>query len=101
MSAINISNQIPNNIVTMEQIFVWSGLALQFMNPQHKIVETEAGGVNAMQSGMFTAFDGSERIFIRGSIALNPAYKVDRTQKLWMFAEEFGQIVVPTGFTTN
>lgn len=56
-----------------------------------------------MQSGVFQAFDGSERIFIRASVELDPTYKFDTSKKLWMFVKEFanGNIVVPAGFTTN
>lgn len=101
MSAININNQIPNTIVTLEQLHVWSGLALSFIHPNTKVLETEVGSVHVMQNGTFQAQDGTERIFIRSSIELEPEFKFDNSKKLWMFAKELGQIVVPAGFTNS
>lgn len=101
MSAINITNQIPTSIVTVEQLHVWSGLALGFMFPTTKVVETELGAVNCIQSGIFQAADQSTRIFIRTSIELDGSYVQDRTSKLWMKAKELGNVVIPTGYTSN
>jgi hypothetical protein len=85
----------------LEQLHAWSGLALAFINPTMQILETEIGAVNVMQSGIFQAADGSERVFIRSSLELNSQYKFDNSKKLWMHVKEFGNIVVPAGFTSN
>lgn len=101
MTAINIATQIPNSIVTIEQLAAWSLLTLSRINPSLAILETDARAELAIQNGIFTAADETTRLLLRASIELDPAYLSDRSKKLWMFAKEFSQTQIPASFTTN
>lgn len=101
MSSLNLANQIPNSIVTLEQHAAWSILALARINPNLAVLETEARAELAVQTGIFRAADETTRLLLRASIELDPAFSSDTSKKLWMFAREFGQTQIPASFTTN
>lgn len=101
MSAINIGTQIPNSIVTLEQLAAWCLLTLSRINPTLAVLESDVRSELAVQTGIFTAADESQRLLLRASIKLDPDYTSDRSKKLWMFAEELSNVQVPASFTTN
>ena len=101
MTLINLANDIPNAIVTYEQLHAWSGLVLTRLNPTLSVLESDNFAQFVMQSGIFSAADNTSRLLIRSSIALQPDYVSDRSKKLWMFASEFSNIAVPASFKEN
>ncbi|BAU09695.1 hypothetical protein LEP3755_01680 [Leptolyngbya sp. NIES-3755] len=100
MSAVNITTQIPNAIVTIEQLATWAVLALCRVNPNDSVLEADNIRELIAQNGIFKAADGTERIFLRLSLELNPEYKVD-DRKLWMNVKEVSQAQIPAAYTTN
>ena len=101
MTAINIATDIPNAIVTLEQLNAWSGLTLSRINPTLAILEAENYVQFVMQSGIFSAADNSNRLVQRSSYALDMNYISDRSKKLWMFANEFSNVAIPAAFKAN
>lgn len=100
MTAITLAN-IPNAIVTLEQLVVWNALSLATVNPTLAILEQENLAQLAAQSAIFTAADNSIRMMIRCSIPLDPAFRYDRTKKLWLFANELSNVALPAAYLTN
>lgn len=101
MSALNLSTQVPNSIVTVEQNFLWSALTLGRINPSLQYLETDTIAQYVIQNGIYTAADNSYRFLVRASIPLDPNFMTDKTKKLWMFANEFSSVQIPAAFTTN
>lgn len=101
MTAINIANQIPNSIVTLEQAICWACLAGATINPSIASLETQNQSELVMQTAIFTGADKTQRLLLRASIELDPAFMYDRSKKLWMFAREISQTQLPAAFTTN
>lgn len=101
MTAINTDNQIPNAIVSLEQLAAWIGLTAQTINPRQRVLETADNNELVAQTGIFTAEDGTTRLFVRLSIELDPKFKSDNSKKLWMFAKEFSQTNIPADYLTN
>lgn len=86
---------IPANITTLEQLAVWSGLALSSINPQALALEGVGIQERACQSNFFyiPAAD-KDRILIRLSIELSPEYK-SGGQKIWTYAESLSDVELP------
>lgn len=101
MTIINLATDIPNSIVTLEQLHAWSGLTLTRLNPTLAVLESDNFAQYVIQSGIFSAADNTNRLLIRGSIALDPNYVSDRSKKLWMFASEFSNVAIPAAFKEN
>lgn len=101
MTAINIATQIPNSIVTLEQLVVWGIVTLGRVNPTTAVLETDTRAELAVQTGVFSAADETTRFMGRVSIELDPAFMSNRDKKFWMFAEEFGDVQVPAAYTSN
>ncbi len=101
MTVINLATDIPNAIVTLEQLHAWSGLTLARINPSLAILEAENFAQYVMQSGIFSAADNSNRLLTRASLELDMNYISDRSKKLWMFANEFSNVSIPAAFKAN
>jgi hypothetical protein len=101
MTAINLATDIPNAIVTLEQLHAWSGTLLKRLNPTLAVLEAENLAQFVMQDGIFSAADNSDRLLVRASLEIDPDYKSDRSKKLWMFAREFSNVAIPAAFKTN
>ena len=101
MTTISLATDIPNSIVTLEQLHAWSGLTLDRINPSLAVLEAENLAQFVMQTGIFSAADNSNRLLIRSSFAVDPNFISDRTKKLWMFAKEFSNVAIPTAFKEN
>lgn len=91
----------PNSIVTVEQLHAWTGVLLARIYPNLAVLETDARSEAVVQTQIFTAADNSTRLLIRSSLNLDPSVFSDRSKKLWMFANEFGNVVIPSGFLSN
>ncbi len=101
MTTINLATDIPNAIVTLEQLGAWVGLTTARINPTLAILEAENYNQFVMQSGIFSAADNSNRLVQRASYRLDMNYISDRTKKLWMFANEFSNVAIPDAFKVN
>lgn len=101
MSPINLATQIPSNIVTLEQLHLWSGLALSYVNPTIAVLETANDPQKALQTQLFRAADDLQYSLVRATIKMDGNYVFDRTKKLWMFAQDFSNVAIPAGFSAN
>lgn len=101
MSAINISTQIPNSIVTLEQHIAWAGLTLGRINPTAGVLEAQNRTESVVQTAIFTAADDTTRLLVRASLELDPAFMSNNSKKLWMFVREFSNVAIPAAFTQN
>lgn len=101
MTALNISNQIPPAINTVEDIAAWALLALQAMNPQMRVLETDLANERVVDSGIFKAADGTTRLWMRASFEIDPAWASDNSKKLWLHVREFSQTQIPAAYTSN
>lgn len=101
MSALVIGTQVPTNINTVETMVAWSGLTLAFLNPTLSVLETANNSQRMAQAQIFQAADDTYRLLIRASIPLDAAFISDRTKKLWMFAKEASNLVIPAGYSAN
>ena len=101
MTAINLATDIPNAIVTLEQLNAWSNLTLARINPTLAVLESENYSQFVMQSGIFSAADNSNRLVGRASFELDMNYISDRSKKLWMFVNEFSNVQIPAAFKVN
>lgn len=95
------SASIPSGITTLEEIFVWTAMALTQVNPTLKILESENVNEFAAVTQVFKSGDGSERILVRATIPLDPAYRTDRTVKFWIHAQELSNTALPAAYTSN
>lgn len=50
---------------------------------------------------MISAADGSTRLIFRVAIALDPTYATSLNQKLWTFAQPFGEATIPATWKTD
>lgn len=106
MSAIDLSTDTPSNISTAEQAFTWLALLLYNLHRGRTYKEAEGNSLDPGQAALVdvsqnTTADGNIRLIIRASIALDEAYVTDTTQKLWQFAQEFGQTDIPGAYRTD
>ncbi|GAP99127.1 hypothetical protein [Leptolyngbya sp. NIES-2104] len=100
MSAVNIQTQIPNSITTLEQLAAWVVLCLCRVNPTDSVLESDTIRELIAQNGIFRAADGTDRLFLRLSLELDPEFKTD-SRKLWMSVKEISQAQIPVAYTTN
>lgn len=101
MSEIVISNQIPDQINTMERLVAWGGYALAFVNPTQGVLETPERAEKAAQAAIFQAADNTYRLLVRCCLPIDPTFVTDRTKKAWMHVNELSNVVIPAGFTSN
>jgi len=102
MSAISLATLSQNlNIATVEQLHVYTGMLLNRMNPNLRVLETQQDSLFAAEFNIFTISDGTQRVITRTSLALDPTYNSDKTKKLWMFVNELTNTAIPAGFLSN
>ncbi|NET39085.1 MAG: hypothetical protein F6K19_45110 [Cyanothece sp. SIO1E1] len=103
MSLLDLTTEIPTNIDTLTRLHAWSGLTLHFLNRGITYKETNdaAGTVDLINTALLEAADRTDRLIIRAAIPINPAFRVDKSNKLWMFAENFSDAQIPTDYRTN
>jgi hypothetical protein len=101
MSSLNIATDIPSQIVTLEQLAAWAGLALTNVNPSLTAIEGQGYTERCCQANpYFIAADNKHRLIIRQSIVLSSDY-LSGGRKLWLFAQELSTTAVPAIFKTN
>lgn len=96
MTAIS-SNQVPPQLVTVEQYCAWSGLLLHRLNPTLRVLETENNSELACTAATFTADDNTERLLLRINLKLDSNWQ-STAQKLWIATQEFGGTQAPAGY---
>lgn len=103
MTTINVgTGDIPSNINTLERLILWGGLLASTINPTLSANEVpNAAGERMFQFGIFTDASNVERALVRASIPIDSAYRSDNSKKLWMFANEASNIVVPASYKSN
>lgn len=90
------------NIATAEQLHVYTGFLLSTIYPTLKVTEVaNSEALRVAEFNIFTIADGSQRVITRTSIPIDPAYKYDRTKKLWMYTQPIDDIQIPAGFLSN
>lgn len=100
MSAILLS-EIPNQINTVERLSAWSGLLLATLNPTNAVLEAPNRAEYMAQYSIIKAADGTERLILRQSLDLDPAWRADLSKKLWMWTRDISGVVVPAGYKSN
>jgi hypothetical protein len=101
MTALNIATDIPSNIVTLEQLSVWSSKCLANLNSTAVAVE----GVNYTQSAaqaatFYIANTDTNQHIGRMSISMDPAYLVGGA-KPWIYAKEISTKVLTASMKAN
>lgn len=92
---------IPSAIATLEELAVWVSLALGTVNPNAVLLETQTTSENRVQVSHFNSFAKTRECQIRLTVPMDPSYDSDRSQKLWMFAQEISTTALPAAFTVN
>jgi hypothetical protein len=94
--------QIPSSITTLEQLHVWSGLALRAANGPKTSVENEGFlPERVAQCPIIETPNDGIRMLTRVCVQFDPAFSSDKTKKLWLFANELTVGTMPTSFTSN
>lgn len=102
MSAISLATLSQNlNIATVEQIHVYSGMLLNRLNPDLRVLETANQAQFAAQFNIFQIADGTQRVMIRTSIEIDDNWTSDRSKKLWMWVKELSNTQIPPNFLNN
>ncbi len=94
--------QIPSDINTVEQLFVWCSLVLDNQAGTVEVKESDnALPTFAVEAAILRVADESKRFIGRASIQLNANYAQDNSVKLWKHALPLVNTAVPASFTTN
>ncbi|MGB9774559.1 MAG: glucose-6-phosphate dehydrogenase [Bacteroidota bacterium] len=101
MTSLNLANQIPSNINTLERLHIWSGYALAFVNPSLGVLETPERAEKVAQAAIFQAADNTYRVLLRACLPVDQSFMNDSSKKMWMFGQEVSNVALPTAFTTN
>lgn len=90
MTAFNKATDIPSDIVTVEQLAIWSNNCLYRLYPEVTATEGLNNLTKSIQSGAYP-IDGTTttRHIGRHSIELDPDYTVGN-KKDWMYAKDLG-----------
>ncbi len=94
---------IPSNVNTLEELFVWAGFALSELNPNIS-VQAATGTIEPAISAQIVKLPNQttdpERVVIVGYVPLTPEWK--STGKIWSSGiKELSQTVLPAGYTAN
>lgn len=101
MTAINIATDIPSNIVTLEQLAAWCGLALSNINPSVKAVEGVGYSERCSQAGIFyVEADNKYRLLCRQSLQVSPDYLAGGL-KMWTYIQPLSNTALPATFKSN
>lgn len=103
MSNLVIATDIPTNIDTVERLVAWGSVLLFDLNRGrfYKELDGDNGAVPLITSGIVEAADGTDRLITRIAIPYDPIFRTDKTQKIWMYAQEFAETEIPAAFKTN
>lgn len=102
MTALNIATQIPNQIVTLEQLTVWALLATANLNNAHQFQLADNQPLQPIiQSSHFNDAANQRRAGFIAYLPLDPGYDYDKSKKLWMWANEISTANLSAGFTAN
>lgn len=102
MVAFNRVTDMPPAIGTLES-YVAHGL-LTLNNLYGTLTYQELPGAlleRVSDVNIITAADGTIRLIGRVSIKLDPAYVTSTGQKLWTFAQSFGDTDIPDGYKVD
>lgn len=92
------SADIPSTITTIEQLHVWSGLALEDINADLTAVEGAGAAVAVADTGIFDVPQNkTTRVISRSSFELNKGFTYSG-KKLWEEVKEFSTTALPDGF---
>jgi hypothetical protein len=96
MTAIT-SASIPTSIDTLERLLAWSALAGHDLNRGLFYKESDApdGSVPYISAGVVEAADNSDRLILRAAIEMDPAWRYEQTQGLWMYAKQWREVALP------
>lgn len=98
MTTINLT-EIPSDINTAERLAAYIALLLDRLNPTKTILEVPNGDpVLVADTVVIQADDGTQRLIVRLSLELDPAFVEDKTQPLWMHTKELSNVAIPAGF---
>ena len=86
---------IPNDVVTVEQLFVWAGSILEFNSGSESYRETIAGNEYFVSIKKGRAVDGTLRIIPRVSLQMTDDYP---TRPQWKAVDELTQGTIPASF---
>jgi len=102
MAALDITTQIPPAIDSLEKIIAWGVLTgnnlfgtQTYQEIQNNFLERE------IDVSIVRAADGTIRLIFRGGIKLDPTYATATNQKLWTFAQPWGDASIPTAYQTD
>jgi len=106
MSALDLSADSPASIATAEQGLAWLGLLLFDLNKGKTYKEANGTSIDSglaplVDVSIVTTADGNQRMIMRVSLELDPAYATDTSSKLWQFAEPLSDTVVPAAFKVD
>jgi hypothetical protein len=101
MTTINKSTDIPSDIVTLEQLAIWSNNCLYRLYPEVTGIEGLNNLTKSIQSGDYP-IDGTvvTRHIGRHSIELDPDYSVGN-KKTWMYAKDLGTKTLTADMKSN
>jgi hypothetical protein len=82
--------QIPDSALqSIEALMGWCGLIMKRYNPTRETIEIEnLPPVKNSQATILTDTDGNDRLIVRCSMVLDPAWSSDNTKKLWAHVRE-------------
>jgi hypothetical protein len=94
--------QLPSDIDTVEQVFVWASLLLDNQAGTIDVKEDDAAIPSpAVQVAIIRMADDTKRIIGRCALQLNPNYAQDNSVKLWKHVLPIVNTTTPVSFTTN
>ena len=101
MTALNIATDIPSNIVTLEQLALWSGNCLSNLNSNLNAVEGENYSQRAAQSGEYyiAAVDKTRHI-TRLSLEVSADHLIGGA-KPWQYALELSPKPLTAAMKSN
>jgi hypothetical protein len=101
MTAFNKATDIPSDIVTVEQLAIWSNNCLYRLYPELTATEGVNNITKSIQSGDYP-IDGTTttRHIGRHSIELDPDYSVG-SKKNWMYAKDLGTKTLTADMKSN
>lgn len=98
----NRSTDMPAAIATVESYVAHGVLTLN--NLFGSLYYQELPGAlleRVCDVNIVTAADGTIRLIARVSIPLDPSYVTGTSQKLWTFAQEFGEATIPAAYKVD
>lgn len=94
--------QIPSDIATVEELFMWCSLLLDNQAGLVQVKESDAvAPTPAVEAAIIRVADTTKRFIGRASVQLNPNYAQDNSVKLWKHALPLVTTAIPESFTLN